>query len=140
MSKNYFAGIDVGSTAIKVALVDEDGKIGLRGRVVAKMGSMIARSMLAGFFGGAGDAIKAAATTTAISPLGTTQSIDPKDIATAGAGSGLSSGFKEIQKFYMDLARQTMPVIEVGATKPVTLVISEGINLDIKKIAKGGGK
>ena len=125
---------------IKGFVVDEDGKIGLRGRVVAKMGSMIARSMLAGFFGGAGDAIKAAATTTAISPLGTTQSIDPKDIATAGAGSGLSSGFKEIQKFYMDLARQTMPVIEVGATKPVTLVISEGINLDIKKIAKGGGK
>lgn len=121
-------------------VVDEDGKIGLRGRVVAKMGSMIARSMLAGFFGGAGDAIKASATTLAVSPLGTTQTVDPKDIAMSGVGSGLSSGFKEIQKFYMELARQTMPVIEVGATKPVTLVISEGINLEIKRIAKGGGK
>ena len=40
----------------------------------------------------------------------------------------------------MELAKQTMPLIEVGATKPVTLVISEGINLEIKKIAKGGGK
>ncbi|BCS51795.1 TraB/VirB10 family protein [Geobacter sp. SVR] len=125
---------------IKGFVVDEDGKIGLRGRVVAKMGSMIARSMLAGFFGGAGDAIKSAATTMSVSPLGTTQTVDPKDIAMSGLGSGLSSGFKEIQKFYMELARQTMPVIEVGATKPVTLVISEGINLDIKKIAKGGGK
>jgi len=125
---------------VKGFVVDEDGKIGLRGRVVAKMGSMIARSMLAGFFGGAGDAIKASATTLAVSPLGTTQTVDPKDIAMSGAGSGLSSGFKEIQKFYMELAKQTMPVIEVGATKPVTLVISEGINLEIKKIAKGGGK
>lgn len=125
---------------IKGFVVDEDGKIGLRGRVVAKMGSMIARSMLAGFFGGAGDAIKASATTLSVSPLGTTQTVDPKDIAIAGAGSGLSSGFKEIQKFYMELAKQTMPVIEVGATKPVTLVISEGINLEIKKITKGGGK
>ena len=125
---------------VKGFVVDEDGKIGLRGRVVAKMGSMIARSMLAGFFGGAGDAIKASATTMSVSPLGTTQTVDPKDIAMAGAGSGLSSGFKEIQKFYMELAKQTMPVIEVGATKPVTLVISEGINLEIKKIAKGGGK
>ena len=125
---------------IKGFVVDEDGKIGLRGRVVAKMGSMIARSMLAGFFGGAGDAIKASATTLAVSPLGTTQTVDPKDIAMSGVGSGLSSGFKEIQKFYMELARQTMPVIEVGATKPVTLVISEGINLEIKKIAKGGSK
>ena len=125
---------------VKGFVVDEDGKIGLRGRVVAKMGSMIARSMLAGFFGGAGDAIKASATTLAVSPLGTTQTVDPKDIAMSGAGSGLSSGFKEIQKFYMELAKQTMPVIEVGATKPVTLVISEGITLEIKKIAKGGGK
>lgn len=125
---------------IKGFVVDEDGKIGLRGRVVAKMGSMIARSMLAGFFGGVGDAIKASATTLAVSPLGTTQTVDPKDIAMSGVGSGLSSGFKEIQKFYMELARQTMPVIEVGATKPVTLVISEGINLEIKKISKGGGK
>lgn len=125
---------------IKGFVVDEDGKIGLRGRVVAKMGSMIARSMLAGFFGGTGDAIKASATTLAVSPLGTTQTVDPKDIAMSGVGSGLSSGFKEIQKFYMELARQTMPVIEVGATKPVTLVISEGINLEIKKIAKGGSK
>lgn len=125
---------------IKGFVVDEDGKIGLRGRVVAKMGSMIARSMLAGFFGGAGDAIKASATTMAVSPLGTTQTVDPKDIAMSGVGSGLSSGFKEIQKFYMELARQTMPVIEVGATKQVTLVVSEGINLDIKRIAKGGAK
>jgi conjugal transfer pilus assembly protein TraB len=125
---------------VKGFVVDADGKIGLRGRVVAKMGSMIARSMLAGFFGGAGDAIKASATTLAVSPLGTTQTVDPKDIAMSGVGSGLSSGFKEIQKFYMELAKQTMPVIEVGATKPVTLVISEGINMDIKKIAKGGGK
>ncbi|MBI5655544.1 MAG: conjugal transfer protein TraB [Geobacter sp.] len=125
---------------VKGFVVDEDGKIGLRGRVVAKMGSMIARSMLAGFFGGAGDAIKASATTMSVSPLGTTQTVDPKDIAMSGVGSGLSSGFKEIQKFYMELARQTMPVIEVGATKPVTLVISEGINLEIKKIAKGGRK
>ena len=125
---------------IKGFVVDADGKIGLRGRVVAKMGSMIARSMLAGFFGGAGDAIKASATTTAISPLGTTQTVDPKDIAMSGVGSGLSSGFKEMQKFYMELARQTMPDVEVGATKPVTLVISEGVNLDIKKLTKGGGK
>jgi len=31
-----------------------------------------------------------------------------------------------------------MPVIEVSAAKPVTLVISEGVNLEIKKIRKGG--
>lgn len=125
---------------VKGFVVDEDGKIGLRGKVVAKMGSMVARSMIAGFFGGVGDVLKASATTTSVSALGTTQSINANDLAVAGVGNGLSTGFKEIQKFYMELARQTLPVIEVGATKPVTLVVSEGTNLEIKKISKGGVK
>ena len=123
---------------VKGFVVDQDSKIGLRGRVVAKMGSMIARSMIAGFFGGVGDVLKSSATTTAISPLGTTQTVSPGDLAKAGVGNGLASGFKDIEKFYMELARQTMPVVEVSAAKPVTLVISEGVNLEVKKIRKGG--
>ncbi len=119
---------------IKGFVVDADGKIGLRGRVVAKFGSVVARSMLAGLLVGAGDAFKAQATTTAISPLGTTQSINSKDIGMAALGSGLSEGFKEIQKFYMELAHDSMPVIEIGATKRITLVVSEGLTLDIKKL------
>jgi len=125
---------------VKGFVVDQDSKIGLRGRVVAKMGSMIARSMIAGFFGGVGDVIRSSATTTAISPLGTTQTIGAADLAKAGVGNGLANGFKDIEKFYMELAHQTMPVIEVSAAKPVTLVISEGVNLEIKKLRKGGVK
>jgi len=125
---------------VKGFVVDQDSKIGLRGRVVAKMGSMIARSMIAGFFGGVGDVIRTSATTTAISPLGSTQTIGAADLAKAGVGSGLASGFKDIEKFYMELAHQTMPVIEVSAAKPVTLVISEGVNLEIKKLRNGGNK
>jgi len=119
---------------IKGFVVDADGKIGLRGRVVAKFGSVVARSMLAGLLVGAGDAFKAQATTTAISPLGTTQAINTKDIGMAALGSSLSEGFKEIQKFYMELAHDSMPVIEIGATKRITLVVSEGLTLDIKKL------
>ena len=125
---------------VKGFVVDQDSKIGLRGRVVAKMGSMIARSMIAGFFGGVGDVVKSSATTTAISPLGATQTIGAADLAKAGVGNGLANGFKDIEKFYMELAHQTMPVIEVSAAKPVTLVISEGVNLEIKKLRKGGVK
>lgn len=125
---------------VKGFVVDQDSKIGLRGRVVAKMGSMIARSMIAGFFGGVGDVVRSSATTTAISPLGTTQTVSAGDLAKAGIGSGLANGFKDMEKFYMELAHQTMPVIEVSAAKPVTLVISEGVNLEIKKLRKGGVK
>lgn len=117
---------------VKGFVVDEDGKIGLKGQVVAKMGANIARSMLAGFFGGAADAISATSTITSTSPLGTTQTIPSGEIFRVGAASGVSQGFKDIQKFYLDLAKQTMPVIEVGATKDITLVIQEGVTLEIR--------
>jgi conjugal transfer pilus assembly protein TraB len=135
IAKNGQAVID---QKVKGFVVDEDGKIGLRGQVVSKMGSTIARSVLAGFFEGVGDAVKAASTTVSVSPLGTTQTIQAGDVLKVGAGSGISQGANELQKFYLELARQTIPVIEVGATKTVTLVISEGVELEIKDYCVGG--
>lgn len=127
---------------VKGFVVDEDGKIGLRGVVVSKMGSVLARSMLAGFFGGMGEAVRASSTTTSISALGTTQAIEPSEILKAGAGGGIAQGALELQKFYLELAKQSLPVIEVGATKNVTLVISEGAELEIRDFCNrmGGGK
>lgn len=119
---------------IKGWIVDEDGRVGLRGVVVAKMGAMIARSMLAGFLGGMGEAFKAASQTTSVSPLGVnTVNTTGEKAVFAGLGQGLSSAFTETQKFYMELARQTLPVISVGATKVVTLVIGKGVSLEVKK-------
>ena len=123
---------------IKGWIVDQDGKVGLQGRVVAKMGAAIARSLIAGFFGGAGEALKTSGTSTALSAIGSVQTINPSEIGKNALGSGLSTGFKDIQKFYLDLAKQTMPVIEVGASKSVTLVIGEGVNLPFKKLSGGG--
>ncbi len=118
-------------------IVDSDGKAGLKGNVVTKMGAMIARSMLAGMFGGFGEALKSANTTSSLSALGNVQTIEPEKIGMAGLGSGLAGGFKEVQKFYTELAKETMPVIEIGAARRVTLVLTKGANLEIKKIFKG---
>ena len=134
LSKKGTAVID---QHVKGFVVDSDGKIGLRGTVVSKMGAIVARSVIAGFFSGIGDAIKAQTTTVSVSPLGQTQTIDPSQMLQAGAGAGISSAAQQISKFYLELARQTMPVIEVGAVRDVTLVISEGVELEIKEINKG---
>ena len=131
LSKKGKAVIDA---KIKGFVVDTDGKIGLRGRVVSKMGSTIARAMLAGFFGGLGEALTDQTEDVAISPLGETRSYQSNKIFEAGIGRGISKGAKELQKFYLELARQTMPVIEVGATRNITLVISEGTELKIREL------
>ena len=118
-------------------VVDADGKAGLRGKVVTKMGAILLRSMLAGAFSGFGEAVSSSTQTNITSPLGTTQTFDPKNVGMAGLGKGMSSGFKELEKFYMTLAHETLPVIEIGAARPITLVITKGATLNIMKIKTG---
>ena len=137
VAKNGDAVID---QTVKGFVVDEDGKVGLKGRVVAKMGIHIARTALAGLIGGMGDALSSSMKTNSLNALGQTQSqltdTDTGSIAKAGLGEGISSATKELQKFYLQLAEQTLPVIEIGSTKDVTVVISEGVGLEIMEKGK----
>jgi conjugal transfer pilus assembly protein TraB len=125
-------GSAVIDTPIKGFVTDSDSKVGLSGRVVSRMGAATARAIIAGFFGGAGEALKAAATTTSSSVLGTTNSVEASQIGKYAVGGGLSEGANTLQDFYMNLAKQTTPVIEVAATKKITVIVSEGKDLEIK--------
>ena len=120
-------------TPIKGFVTDSDSKVGLSGRVVSRMGAAAARTVIAGFFGGMGDMLKATATTQSVSPLGTTTSVDSSQIAKYSLGGGLSEGADSLHDFYLTLAKQATPVIEVGAAKKITVIISEGKELTIRE-------
>ena len=131
-------GSSVIDQSVKGWCVDgSDGKVGLKGIVTAKMGTHLARSMLAGFIGGIGEGFKASTRETSFNSFGNETSIlsstDSKNIIKSGVGQGISSAAGDLQKFYLQLAEQTLPVIEVGATKNCTLVVSEGVSLEIKE-------
>jgi conjugal transfer pilus assembly protein TraB len=130
LSKKGQAVID---QKVKGFVVDNDGKIGLSGRIVAKFGSKIAMSLIAGFFGGLGDSLQNSASQTYYGAYGASQVIDTKDTTRAAVGGGLARASKDVQKFYLDLSKQTMPVVEVGAMKNITVVISEGTTLEVKE-------
>ena len=85
-------GSAVIDTPIKGFVTDSDSKVGLSGRVVSRMGAATARAIIAGIFGGAGEALKAAATTTSTSTLtgGTTSNVDAAEIGKYAIGGGLS--------------------------------------------------
>ncbi len=125
---------------VKGFVVDSDGKLGISGTVVSKMGATITRSLIAGFFSGFGDALKQSSQyssqTTGI--LGTTSVLtaDLSQMALAGVGQGVSNAANDLGKFYLELAKQTMPVVEVGAAKRVTLVFSEGVTLKVKEFKR----
>jgi conjugal transfer pilus assembly protein TraB len=116
---------------IKGFVVDSDGKIGLRGRVVSKMGAILARSLIAGIFSGLGQAVSMQGMY--YYPTTGSMIIKPEEIARTTFATGIMQATANLQKFYLDLAAQTIPVVEVQPTRNVTLVISEGVNLEIKE-------
>lgn len=131
-------GSSVIDEPIRGFVVDEDGRIGLKGRVIAKMGALLARSVAASFLQGFGDAYAASGYTQTTSGLGQVTTLDPGDAFKTGLGKGIAEGPKQLSKFYMELARQTFPVIEVGAGKRVTIVIDTGVDLAIREKCLGG--
>ena len=118
---------------VKGFIVDTDGKIGLRGRVVSKMGSVLARAFLARFVSGAGNILSSQSYSITTSPSGTLSTIKPGEAAQAGLGMGVQQASSELMRFYLELARQSIPVVEVLPTRNVTAVISEGVELIIKE-------
>ncbi|MEM4134373.1 MAG: TraB/VirB10 family protein [Candidatus Micrarchaeia archaeon] len=118
---------------VKGFVVDNDGKIGLRGKVVSKMGSHLARTFIAGLFGGLAQVTGTQSYTYSVSGSGVVSTLNPGDAVKAGISTGITQTANALQKFYLELAQQTIPVIEIQATRNVTLVISEGVNIEIKE-------
>ncbi len=112
-------------------VADSDGVRGLTGPVVSKMGAHVMRMIVAGLFEGAGNGIAGAAATTSTSALGTTSAIDTDSIVQSAGGQALKSGSQAVQKLFLDLAKQTVPIIEVGAAKKLTVIIQKGTDLSI---------
>jgi conjugal transfer pilus assembly protein TraB len=121
-------------TEIKGFVTDADSKVGLSGRVVSRMGAVTVRAIVAGLFEGAGDAFRTAATTTSTSALGSTTLIDSAQVGKSALGTGLSQGAQAMSDFYLDLVKQTTPVIEVGAARKITVIVSEGRELEIRDL------
>lgn len=122
---------------VKGWVVDGDGRAGMRGKVVAKFGAHVARVAIAGFMKGFGEAFQESSYDYNSSVYGNTtktlKNTDPSTLSRAGVGGGVVAVAEDLEKFYLNLAEQTLPCVEVGPAKDITLVFSEGVNLEIKK-------
>lgn len=120
---------------IKGFFVDTDGKKGLSGKVVTRAGASLARAFIAGTISGISQTVENTVGDVSTSALGSVRTLDAGDTARAGIAGGLSRSSDKLTDFYLDLARQAGPVVEVGAAKDVVVVIQEGVTLEIKPTA-----
>jgi conjugal transfer pilus assembly protein TraB len=121
--------------SVKGFFVDADGKKGLSGQVITRAGATLARAFIAGTISGISQSVQDTFGENSVSALGSVRTLNPSDSVKTGVAGGLSKSSDKLTDFYLDLARQAGPIVEVGAGKDVTVVVQEGVTLEIKPTA-----
>lgn len=119
-------------------VVGEDGKTGMRGRLVSKQGQVIARSLVAGFASGVSKAFDV----TPVSVLDTTnvsgkvqyQSNYDTGMLQGAAAQGASRALEKVADFYLKMAEQIFPVVEITAGRHINVIVSAGTMLSLESI------
>ncbi|MFY9327081.1 MAG: TrbI/VirB10 family protein [Georgfuchsia sp.] len=121
---------------IQGSIYGEDGKVGMRGRLVTKQGQILANALLAGVVSGIGQGLATSSTEYSTSALGTVASTSSSAEAyRAGLGSGVGKALDRLAQYYIKLAENTFPVIEVDAGREVDVVITKGVRIDVPMTA-----
>lgn len=128
-------------TRLEGFITGEDGKAGVRGRLVSRQGRLIARSMAAGFLEGIGSAFESVPVVSYevgdVSGSRVWQrALSPESLETAslkGAGKALSS----VSSFYLGLAENMFPVVEVDSGRRVDIVVT-GQSADKREEKRNG--
>ena len=120
---------------IQGSVYGEDGKVGMRGRLVTKQGQMLANALLAGVVSGIGQGLAISSTSYSTSALGTVATASGTDAFVAGLGTGVGKALDRLAQYYIKLAENTFPVIEVDAGREIDVVITKGVRIDVPMMA-----
>lgn len=116
--------------------VGEDGKAGISGRLITRNGKALRNAMLAGFASGMSDSFQ----TERVQKLDIsgsssntyTQAFSGETLNN-GLFNGASEALEKLADYYMSMAEQTFPVIEVDAGREVTVTLTQGTTLSVVK-------
>jgi conjugal transfer pilus assembly protein TraB len=117
-------------------LVGEDGKAGARGRVVSKQGALLAKTFMAGFVGGLGSAFTPQAVPVldlAVGPTSSYQMPSKDQVVGSGISTGLNKSSQALASFYIKLAEQMFPIVELDAGRKMTIILLKGVDLKMEK-------
>lgn len=115
--------------------VGEDGKAGLRGRLVSKQGQLLAKSLTAGVLQGFSGAFNRVPVPTLSLNDGNQQLYQQAfsgDALQSGAVTGVGQALDRLAQFYIDQAEGMFPVIEIDAGREVEIILVRGGRLAIQ--------
>ena len=115
--------------------VGEDGKVGIRGRVVSKQGQLLGNALLAGFLRGFSDAFGRNQTQVLAlaGPAGVATTPFQRSFSESAMEGGTLKGagyaMDRLAHYYMDMAENLFPIIEVDATRKIEFIVQKGTPL-----------
>jgi len=115
--------------AIRGYVSGEDGKTGVRGKVISKTGQVLANAILVGTLGGFGEGLRQSATqTNNYGAIG--QTTEVQNPWSYGIGSGVGKAMDRVAQYYIKLAEKLFPVIEVDGGRTVDVVLTRGVSIE----------
>ena len=118
-------------------VIGENGIPGVQGVLLHKNGAWLARTFTAGFLNTFAKAFTGAASQTKAVPLSSSNfSSSVGDNSKQALGGGLSSVFGQLGRYYLKMAKQIFPVIEVKGGRTVDILLKGGENLVVTDFNK----
>ena len=119
-------------TSLDGYITGEDGKVGMRGKLVSKEGAVIARTLAAGFIGafgkGLGQGLSGQSNGSGFS-VSSQQEVSTSQAVKQGVGAGISDAFGKVEDFYLDIAKQMVPIVEIDAGRAADIILVHGVSL-----------
>lgn len=124
-------------SSIEAFATGEDGKVGVRGRLVSKQGQVIARSLVAGFAQGVSNAFDVRKVPSininrgneTVSPV-YEQAMNSSTAQAAGA-QGVGTAMERIADYYLAMAENIFPVIEIDAMREIDFIVNRGMKVTL---------
>ncbi len=126
-------------TTLDAYATGEDGKAGIRGRLVSKQGQVIARSLMAGFMQGVAGAFDVRQ----VPSINITRGMDGgstspiyeqafnSTTAQAAGAQGVSSAMERVADYYLAMAENIFPIIEIDAMREVDFIVKRGMTVKL---------
>lgn len=115
---------------VKGYLAGGDSMSGIQGQIIRNEKEMISNAFWAGLVRGGGKAFTGTLGSTSTSALGTVKNMNKKDILPGMLGEGISDSADTLQDYFIQLAKQHHPIIEVTPGQEVSIVFTEGFSFE----------
>lgn len=114
--------------------VGEDGKVGVRGRLVNKQGQVIGQALQVSFLQGFSQLFSTVPAATVATGTGAV----PFQQVFSGAAmqgamlSGTGEALERLAEYYLDMAENLFPVLEVDAGRGIEVILNRGVGLKLQ--------